>query len=161
MIPLKFKGCTHAKYQYDVSFISGLVEKLARIHEIILLVSRGHVSITNFPSLFKCFTKRNDLCFQFLKACFRCLHFFNVLVLVRLINTLKIRITRNKIFDRFRLSAKKNLLVPTLKTSHAQNAMNSENFGSSKYIGPCSKRTLITVFFNFNSENLVLQGCNC
>ena len=52
--PLKFKGCIHAKQQYDVTFISGSREKLASIHEFTLVVS--------------CllFSKRNSLCFQFI-----------------------------------------------------------------------------------------------
>ena len=90
-IPLKFKGCIHAK-QRDVLFVSSLVDKLASTHELILLISRDydrdHVSITTSSSSFTCFSKRNTLCFQFIKALFRCLYFRNVLVLVCLMNTL-------------------------------------------------------------------------
>ena len=87
-IPLKFKGCINAKQQWDVLFVSSLVDKLANIHELILLISRDHVLITTFSSSFTCFSKRNALCIQLIKTLFRCLYFRNVLVLVRLMNIL-------------------------------------------------------------------------
>ena len=43
--------------------------KLASIHELILLISRGHVSITTFSSSF---------CFQLIKTFFHCLHIHGV-----------------------------------------------------------------------------------
>ena len=48
-IPLKFKGCIHAKQQYHMSFISGLVEKLAGIHELTLLISASMSQLLLFP----------------------------------------------------------------------------------------------------------------